>query len=219
MSNPKIIKHFLVAAAVFGLALSPAIASPEPAQTNTLFSWSGATTTRRSGFDGTVGEMIAIGATPLTINALGVQDGGLFLGTSTEVGIWSANGSTLLASATVSTSDPELAGNYRYADISELTLAANTDYLIGALVGTGHTDFGDDDTTATYSADTDVTIVDNTYVGSGSSLAAPIDNGTDALGRWAPANATDLVAIPEPSTLALCGMSGLVVMAGLRRRP
>ena len=218
MSNPKIIKHFLAAAMVFGLAISPAMASPEPTQTNTLFSWSGATTTTRGGFDGTVGEMIAIGATPLTINALGVQDGGLFLGTSTEVGIWSANGSTLLASATVSTSDPELAGNYRYAGISDLTLAADTDYLIGALVGTGYTDFGDNDTTATYSADTDVTIVDNTYVSSGSSLAAPTVNGTDALGRWAPANATDLVAVPEPSTLFLCGMSGLIVLAGFRRR-
>jgi len=141
------------------------------------------------------------------------------LGTSTEVGIWNASGTTLLASATVTTSDPELAGDYRYASIATLTLDANTDYLVGALVGTGYADFGDDDTTATYSADTDVTIVDDTYIGSGSTLAAPTVNGTDALGRWAPANATDLQAVPEPSALALSALGGLTVLLKFRRRP
>jgi len=218
MNHPKVSNRFLVAAALTCLAGAPQMAGAQTNQSNTLFTWSGAATTTRSGYDGTVGEMIAIGATPLSINALGVQDGGLFLGSSTEVGIWNATGSTLLASATVTTADPELAGNYRYGSISALTLAANTDYLIGALVGTGYADFGDDDTTATYSADTDVTIVNNAYVGSGSTLAAPTVNGTDALGRWAPANATDLQAVPEPSVLALSALGSLTALLKLRRR-
>ena len=194
------------------------MAGAQTNQSNTLFSWSGAATAPRSGFNGTVGTMIAIGSVPLTINALGVQDGGLFLGTATEVGLWTADGSTLLASATVSTSDPELAGNYRYQSIAPITLAASTDYLIGALVGDGHAEFGDNDTTATYTANSDVTIVNNNFASSGSSLAAPTSNGTDALGRWAPANATFLQPVPEPSVLVLSALGGLAAVLNRRQR-
>jgi hypothetical protein len=210
--------HLLLAATMTCLALLPAVVAAQTNQSNTLLSWSGAPTTPRSGFNGTVGSVIAIGSTPLTINALGVQDGGLFLGTATEVGLWTADGLTLLASTTVSTSDPELAGNYRYQSIPTLTLAANTDYLIGALVGSGYTEFGDNDTTAPYSANSDVTIVDNSYASSGSSLAAPTSNGTDALGRWAPANATFLQVVPEPSVLAMSALGGLAIMRKCRRQ-
>ena len=63
---------------------------------------------------------------PTSVNALGYFGGGLG---SNRVGIWNSDGSTLLTSTTVTTSDP-LVGNFRYGSIVPVLLAAGN-YVIG----------------------------------------------------------------------------------------
>jgi hypothetical protein len=186
-----------------------------------LIQWSGTGTGWRTDNAGTIGNLITIGNSPITINALGVQDkdGDGFIYSPIQVGLWSADGSALLRSTTVASTDTLLAGNYRYASVASYTLQANTQYLIGALVGKDYEAFGDSNTSpgigaAVYTGTTGVTITSCNYGGwEVGTFTAPVNDGGPPSGRWAPAN-----AIPEPATMALLGLGVLGVLLRRRRR-
>jgi len=192
----------------------------------------------RGGGPYTVGSLFEVGDTPRFVTHLGAQDAdaavdaqdpdgadgltgyadddGFFNeGNGIQVGLWSADGSTLLASALVTSSDMEI-GSWRYAPIpgGPVVLEPNTQYLIGAFVGGGIEWFIDNDTsTAPFDADTGFTLIGNRFLSG--SFGAPVNDGGPAVGRWGPANAAAITAvpIPEPATLAALGLA----LVGIRR--
>lgn len=170
----------------------------------------------------TIGMLFQVGPSPITISHLGVQDDGSsgpnsdgFVGGSVNVGLWNADGTTLLGSVQVASSDL-LLDTYRYHALTGyITLQANTQYLIGAAVGVGREWWEDNypSGTATF-AGNGVSIIQN-RVNVGGTLAAPLLDGTSTLGRWGPANAT---FIPEPSTLAMLLGGGIGLWLFVWRR-
>jgi hypothetical protein len=93
----------------------------------------------------TVGNVFTVANLNLVVNQLGVMDvyGTGFYAPSVQVGLWTGDGSTLLASATVYSSD-SLSGGYRYHALSPpVTLLAGATYLIGAKVGSSIAYFND----------------------------------------------------------------------------
>jgi hypothetical protein len=128
----------------------------------------------------------------------GFADDDGFLAGSVQVGLWNTAG-TLLASATVVSGDPHFAG-WRYKAVTPVTLAANTDYYIGARVGTGVEWFLDSSSgTPIFAAEAGVSLTLNTYA-SGAALARPATDGSLTIGRWGAANA--LLGAPSVFTVA-----------------
>ena len=175
-----------------------------------------------------MGNLIEVGSDDLLITHLGAQDDGPsgpdgngFLAGGVDVGLWSADGSTLLASARVLSGDP-LTGTYRYQELATpITLSANTQYLIGAAVGGGIEWFEDNQSTVIFQG-SGVSLIEN-RVRSGGTLGAPTSNGGGTVGRWGPANA--LIAppaaqgdIPEPATLAMLPLGAAGLGGYVRRR-
>jgi galactan endo-1,6-beta-galactosidase len=147
-------------------------------------------TTIRSDGPFTVGNAFTVTGSSLSVvDKLGVQDvyGNGFYAPSVQVGLWSGDGSTLLASVTVSSSDP-WSGGYRYhALTSPVALSPGVTYLVGAEVGASIAYFYDSWNNAFVNANSAITITDCRYH-SGSVLAAPLSSGGDSIARWAPAN-------------------------------
>jgi len=114
------------------LAAFPAVvhAVPQPA-----VDWNGSQATFFSDNDGpfTLGFRFRADS-DLTVTSLGAFDYlGDGLATAHMIGIWSLSGGEPLAVATVPAgSGAPLLGAFRYAAISDLTLSANTEYIIGA---------------------------------------------------------------------------------------
>jgi hypothetical protein len=184
------------------------------AQAAAVFGYdSGVPATTRGDGPWVVGNLFSVGGVAHWVTALGVQDVGLsgFVANSLLVGIWDSTGTTLLASASVLTTDT-LLGSYRYHSLAApILLTANTQYLIGAQVGAGLEFFLDDPSAPVpFSATAGFTLLQNRFR-SGSTFLAPLNDGTLAVGRWAPANA-DATPVPEPSGLILtaCGLVALV---------
>ena len=182
----------------------------------------------------TIGDKIQIGSSPITINALGVQDtGAVGITGNVPVGLWNAAGTTLYATAIVpsGTAGTLLNGYYytaaTFSNGFTGTLAANTQYLIGAVSTTGGAyetageGFGyPAGQQSIYSGTAGVTIVSSNYGAKSTTLTAPTTvGGTGAtVGRWGSANATFLV--PEPSSVVLLVMSvfGLLAYAWRKRK-
>jgi hypothetical protein len=81
------------------------------------------------------GDIFTVGANNITVTALGAIDIGLdgFVTTAgIPVGIFRESDDTLLVSTVVTGSDA-LVGNYRFADIPDLVLLANTTYRVVAV--------------------------------------------------------------------------------------
>jgi hypothetical protein len=171
----------------------------------------------------TIGNLIQVQATDQLVTALGVQDAassggvagtdGFANGGNIQVGIWTADGSTLLASTNVNTADPLGTGNYRYHTLTTpITLTANTQYLIGARVGAGIEFFVDAGSSGPFTADTGFTLLGSRFLSS--SFGAPTSAGGLNNGRWGAANALTTPA-PEPASVGLFASIGF---AGLLRR-
>jgi len=174
----------------------------------------------RTGGPFTIGYEFTVGSSDIVIDALGVHDysaagaatdGFPFLFVP-EVGIWDTTSTTPLRSVVMqanlgSTLD---ADGYRYEPVANLTLFANTTYIIGAVVG-GNTEFFED--TGTFIGN-GITINQSNF-NSGSTLTRPDNNG-GAAGRWGAANAR-VVPIPEPTSLMLVGL-GAISLVGFGRR-
>ncbi|MBI1370774.1 MAG: hypothetical protein GC162_19230 [Planctomycetes bacterium] len=164
----------------------------------------------------TIGNKIQIGASAITINALGVQDTGANgIIANTKVGLWTTGG-TLLASVTVpSGAGSTLIDDYRYVLLGfSITLTANTQYIIGAESATNGTKENAGDGFSVggyYSGGTGVTLVDSRFIAG--SLAMPTTTATPTA-RWGPGNAT--LIIPAPA--ALPAGAALLILSNLRRR-
>lgn len=199
-------------------------------------SYDGSTFTPRADGPFTIGNLILIGGSDLSVSALGIQDldnsgngltatDGFANGYDVTVGIWNADGSSLLASVTLdasATGSTEV-NSYRYLSLgSNITLAAGTQYLIGATVGNGIEFFyGADNAgvSSPYSTGGDLSIVGATFAGIAGGapvIAAPTSGAGGSPNRWAPAN-FQYTAVPEPSAGALLlGLGSLALV--LRRR-
>ncbi len=148
---------------------------------------------RYDGNSYTIGNEFTVGASPITINALGVWDSlndGLRVNHS--VGIWTTTSTTAVATATVQSGTASvLSGGYRYAPISPVTLSANTTYRIGVLFpgGTSITvDAFNESNTYPVTAGPGLSLgADSRYAG-GSTLTRPDTVGGGAGGRWAGGN-------------------------------
>lgn len=199
-------------------ALGVGIASPAAATIAITFT--GGTPTGVF-FDRTFGYDFTVGAQSITIDGLGFwdQDGdGLF--EDHQVGIWSSDGSTLLASTIISAgTGATLDSGFRFSTIAALTLDANVNYLIGAFNGTT----GNDQVTrfATATVDPRITLgstrFDQTFDGV---FGPPTGTQGDSFddGYFGPNfQIAAMGAIPEPTTWALM-IFGFGAIGGAMRR-
>jgi hypothetical protein len=174
----------------------------------------------------TIGTLFQVGASPINITHLGAQDvngatgfGGNngFVTSPISVGLWTGDGLTLLGSASVSSNDL-LIDSWRYAPITQgpLTLQPNTNYLLGAFVGSGREWFIDDvNAPPAFTAGAGITILQNRF--RSGSFGAPLNDGTLLLGRWGAANATDL-SVPEPASIGLWSLLAIGLVGHRLRR-
>lgn len=154
----------------------------------------------------TVGNLILIGDTALTVSALGVQDlnaGGTGAPTAdgffevSSAGIWTADGGTLLAAISIWPHElnTTVINSYRYKNLeSEITLEANTLYLIGAIVGAGIEFWLDAGTvegaTSPYGSTADLSIKASYFTSDFGDFVPPtsVAGQEGGLIRWAPTN-------------------------------
>jgi hypothetical protein len=137
------------------------------------------------------------------------------------VGIWSADGSTLIVSAVVTAgTSATLDGGFRFVGVGPVLLAANTEYLAGAFNG-DNTDPIIRFTNATASGG--VTLGSTRFDLGGGVFTAPI--GTQGTGfddgYFGPnLNGATTAAVPEPSAASLFGLAGalLALTAFFRRK-
>lgn len=152
----------------------------------------------------------------ITVTALGIWDyGQAGLSTAGTVGIFTTSG-TLVGSTTIAAGNGYTSGGYRYQDVAPIYLAANTEYLIGAITG---------DTVArllgrgSFSVDPAITVLNGAFSSSGlfpnfgdtfSDLANDIYAGPNFLFG-------NVSTVPAPGALMLLGF-GLCGLGLMRRR-
>jgi hypothetical protein len=157
----------------------------------------------------TYGFTLTVGANPILITALGQwdrYDDGL-LGPS-QVGLWTAEGTSLASVTLQSGNGSTLIYHFRYENISPVTLNANAIYLLGVYNTSGDAFY----TETSYTITSVVTGL--TSRASAFGFSAPINpGGTIALG----ANAI-YSAVPEPSTYAVIFGVLALGFAAYRRR-
>ncbi len=218
MNSTATFRPLLLSAALLLAAL------PSACLAAAVVSYNSAPATSRGDGPWTVGIAFTVTqAGGVLVTQLGVQDAGSggspntdgFVAVSAAVGLWDSTGGTLLATATVTSTDT-LIDSYRYVTLgTPVTLATGT-YLLGAAVGSGIEWFLDGNpSTSPFVAAAGIIWVENRYQ-SGGALAAPVLNGGGSLGRWSPANA-QFTVIPEPS-VTLTGIAGGLGLLLRRRR-
>jgi len=172
----------------------------------------------RNDHAGTVGVQFTTPADPLPVSHLGFvdvnQDG---LSQDHRVGLWNSDGSSLLASATVSAGTGDLLENgFRWVELSTpYDLDPNTTYLLGAETFSGG-DQWHNYTTATNDTLNPAFAITNEIPkwGGGAWPAAPT-NGAGA-GLYCAGNLA--YVIPEPSTFVLTALGVLGLLGCVRRR-
>ena len=165
----------------------------------------------------TAGATFTVGNQPILVTALGVYDDQLDgLNQSYDVGIWNSSG--LLTSTTVPTgSGATLLGNFRYASITPLVLAANSTYRVGANVGFNNAfPFDLTGQGGTAAVDPAFSFANpQMFSGFDTGFADPALVHPFSQNLWA-AN-LQFTAVPEPTVLVFLG-SAIAVMSMNRRR-
>ncbi len=171
----------------------------------------------------TIGYKFIVGSNNLTVSSLGTWDGDATdgLAASHDVGIWNADGSTLLGSVTVPAgTGATKIGSWRYVDLSSaVTLFANTEYVIGSAV-LGDSYHGSLIAPAALPdfpvfSTPNVNFVHRSAV-AGAALAFPnITAFSDITSAWDAPNFR-YEAVPEPGSLGLLGiaLASLVLSQG-----
>jgi hypothetical protein len=181
--------------------------------------------TPRTGFSGTIGVEFKVGGTLLTVTDLGVWDGPNPNGTQNdgllsnhEIAIWNATTNVKVAGSDVTllAGTGALVGNFRYFHLSTpITLAANTQYILGAYYSATGDSFRDQSNTA----GVDTAHVLNQYAyynGPSATFAEPnvIQSAQqEYLGPNIIYTVGAITTAPEPSTLTLLGI-GILSLAG-----
>jgi hypothetical protein len=166
----------------------------------------------------TFGIDFTVGASNLTVSALGYYDDALngFVNNH-EVGIYNSTG-TLLASTTVTSADP-LTGYFRYDSITPIVLLAGQTYRV---VGVSHTDL------YTWNDPGFASLAGITYLGDTYDLGTTLFDPTGQFhndetdGFWGPnlLVGTSVVSAPEPGSIGLLvlGLAGLALCGWMMRK-
>ncbi len=155
------------------------------------------------GLTETIGYKFTVGATPLVIDALGLNSGTGSLSFTVPVHLWLDGTAIDLASVGINTSDPlssvQAGGTlqYRYEAITPLLLAANTTYVIGA------------DVQSFQGAAFGGTVVQDSRITVGPTISEasthPTANSDSLPQHFGPS--FQISAVPEPSSIGLIGLS------------
>lgn len=154
----------------------------------------------------------------VSITSLGVfDDEGNGLGARAQVGLWDTSGNLLTSAFVGAGLAGDLEGVFRYADISPYALVAGTEYVIGSYttdlassLGTGQGGTG--------SVDSLVNIIEDRFSNFNSAFSFADTTNSNAGGAWLGANFRyEAVSVPEPTSLALAGLS-LFALAAFRRQ-
>lgn len=198
------------------LAVLLLVAASEQAYAVPAFTFTGGTSTTLF-TDRTFGYNFFTGGDPFTITSLGFWDeGGDGLAESHEVAVWDASGSTILAQAVVPAGTAGfLDSGFRFVAISPVVLAANTEFLAGAFLGS--------EAVIRFTTATEhlgLTLGSTRFDVSGTGLfAPPVGTQGDFYddGYFGP-NLNGEAAVPEPSTLLLLGGGLLAASRRLRAK-
>lgn len=160
------------------------------------------------------GQIFTVGAADISVTALGAYDAGGDGFASPDglpVGIYRESDTTLLASATVTSSDT-LDGDFRYASITPLTLLSGDTYRVVAVSESDPYNY-----VGTYTVDPAITSSQYAYCGSTvlTSCNDQSDSGTLWMANFEFGDATP--AVPEPFSIILTG-AGLAALACVRAR-
>lgn len=153
-------------------------------------------------------------SSPFTVNSLGAFDRFFDgLATSHAVGIWDATGNLLVSGTVAAGTSATLLGGFRMTAVTPYTLAIGTGYRVGAA------DFGTVDDYVLTSVVTNSAAI--SYAGSafaqGAGLIDPVQFNGNSSGYFGANFAGDVVATPEPASIALLA-TGLIGVAGFARR-
>jgi hypothetical protein len=156
----------------------------------------------------------------LSVSALGLYDEGLDgLADSYPIGLFDSGGSLVASASLPSGTSATLINQFRYVNITPVSLTAGQDYRIGALFTTGNDSMVFPGFPVTgFATDPRITFVGPRYI-DGGALTDPTGQFDEfVIGYFGPNLLISASAVPEPGNLALLAGLGLTGAGLLRRR-